>query len=150
MILFAVPPSTMIHVQWSDRCTQPGISWRQTVFEGGGFVSGWNFSRASFHRGTGGVVFAQRHGVSAAWRVGRHQAPRASNSPSNCIAWRHANDCIFPSHRRVNRKTRVSRDRSPNVLRARVSFISLSYAAWNHAGNKRHPPASAGVSFSTC
>lgn len=45
------------------------ISRRQTLFgrEGeGGLVSGWNFSRASFHRGDRGVVFVQRHGVAAA------------------------------------------------------------------------------------
>lgn len=34
-------------------------------------------------------------------RDGRHQTPRASNSRSNCIAWRRTNDCIFASRHRV-------------------------------------------------
>lgn len=38
-------------------------------------------------------------------RAGWYQTPRAWNSPSNCIAWRHTNDCIFGSRHRVHRKT---------------------------------------------
>lgn len=63
--LTRVLPQTILWiVRWVDwsmssdkteqRVSQIGIhrsiSWRQTLF--GGLVSGWNFSRASFHRGT--------------------------------------------------------------------------------------------------
>ena len=146
------------------------ISWRQTLFgQGGGrgeLVSGWNFNRASFHRGWRGggggggrryvLVHEGQRGCFRAKarricgvRAGRYQTPRAWNSPSNCIAWRHTNDCIFGSRHRVNRKTRVhdairatprapprnSRSRGPLLPLFDVSRNTGKHARKIHAAN---------------
>lgn len=52
-------------------------------------------------RGQRGCFRAKARRICGVRRDGRHQTPRASNSPSNCIAWRHTNDCIFASRHRV-------------------------------------------------
>lgn len=63
-------------------------------------------------------------------RAGRYQTPRAWNSPSNCIAWRRTNDCIFGSRHRVNRKTRVHGATLAIRTRSRLFFFSFLFFLW--------------------
>lgn len=128
-----------------------GASWRQTLF---GAASGWNFSRHLLPpQGVGprdrGVVFLQRHDVSAGVRVVRYQTLRAQNSPRNCIARRprRGNDCIFGPRHGINSKNpyyhpstrstaihdgeitclvRFTRDPLPRDVDFRKSFRSFS------------------------
>lgn len=79
-------------------------------------------------RGQRGCFRAKARRICGARRDGRHQTPRASNSPSNCIAWRHTNDCIFASRHRVAIGKLVSSRDHPRQEHGRVHpFLSLIY-----------------------
>lgn len=75
------------------------ISRRQTLFGRGGARIRLEFQPPLLPpKGTQGLFSCKG---TAYLRDGRHQTPRASNSRSNCIAWRRTNDCIFASRHRV-------------------------------------------------
>lgn len=90
-------------------------------------------------RGQRGCFRAKARRICGARRDGRHQTPRASNSPSNCIAWRHTNDCIFASRHRVAIGKLVSSRDHPRQEHGRVHpFLSLSdISTWNETSCPR-------------